>query len=165
MASRRGFLKMLGGALAAPLMPSVSFAAASKAAYPASALHAAIYHAQTRVNFSAFALAQKLQLQIPQAEALMADMSARGILGPLQGQTQSGRWALSKVWNRSFVDAAAAQNTVRAKAARDKRLAANRASEQGATGADLKPFLSHLYDICRAQGRVLHPRCADLVRG
>ena len=84
-------------AFAAPLLPSVSFAAATKAAYPASALHAAIYHAQQRVNFPVFSLAKQLRLDLGQAEALMADMSKRrhprpdaGInasrpLGPQQG--------------------------------------------------------------------------------
>ena len=97
---RRGFLQMLGGAFAAPLMPSASLGAATKAAYPASALHAAIYHSQSRVSFSVFTLAKQLGLQLGQAEQLMMDMSKRGILGPLQGRTQAGRWAHSKVWIR-----------------------------------------------------------------
>ena len=157
---RRGFLQMLGGALAAPLMPSVSVGAATKAAYPASALHAAIYHAQSRVNFSVFALATKLGLSLDQAEALMSDMSARGILGPLQGTTQSGRWALSKVWERPFVDAAAAQ-----KAARSAQAPTRTAKNQTPNWiADQRPVLARVYEICRAQGRDLHPRCAALLR-
>ena len=158
---RRGFLKMLGGAVAAPLMPSVSFAAASKAAYPASALHAAIYHAQTRVNFSAFALAQKLGVAVPQAEAIMADMSARGILGPLQGTTQPGRWAISKVWKRPFVDAASARETVRRKAEARKRAQANKLDQRKTSDCDLNPFLAHVRKIAQDQGFTLHPRCFE----
>jgi len=153
---RRGFLQMLGGAVAAPLLPSASFATASKAAYPASALHAAIYHAQQRVNFSVFALAQQLGLRLDQAEQLMADMSARGIVGPLQGSTQAGRWARSKVWRHpvgSMNRTPKAQRT----AAEDAQVA-----DQPDTfkEPDLSKFMAHLYDLCRSQGMALHPRCA-----
>ena len=154
---RRGFLAMLGGAFAAPLMPSVSLGAATKAAYPASALHAAIYHAQTRVNFSVFALAQQLGLQLGQAEAVMTEMTKRGILGPLQGTTQSGRWASSRVLRRPFADGVAARKLADARRAKVDQ---EQADASDARGANLRPFLTHLYDLCRAQGRVLHPRCA-----
>jgi len=149
---------MLGGAVAAPLLPSVSLGAATKAAYPASALHAAIYHAKSRVNFSVFSLSKTLGLNIGQAEQIMSDMSARGILGPLQGSTQSGRWALSKVWERPFVDAASAQ-----KIARTKRNTAGRQIEptpKTFTEPDLRRLMVHLQNICRSHGMALHPRCA-----
>ena len=155
---RRGFLGMLGGAFAAPLLPSVSFGAATKAAYPASALHAAIYHAKSRVNFSVYSLSRTLGLELGQAEQIMSDMSARGILGPLQGSTQSGRWALSKVWERPIVDAAAAQNVARAKrngSAQDTVKATRRHFEE----PDLSQFMAHLYNMCRSAGMTLHPRC------
>ncbi len=155
---RRGFLQMLGGAFAAPLMPSASLGVATKVAYPASALHAAIYHAQSRVNFSVFALATKLGLSLDQAEALMSDMSARGILGPLQGTTQSGRWALSKVWQRPFVDAAAAQ-----KAARATKSLGHDTSASDGFAVDLRPFLRAVCRIAEDQGHVLHPRCERMI--
>lgn len=158
---RRGFLAMLGGAFAAPLMPNVTVASVTKVGYPASALHAAIYHAKSRVNFSVFSLSRQLGLELGQAEQIMSDMSARGILGPLQGSTQSGRWALSKVWERPIVDAAAAQ-----KVARTKRNSAGREVTQSAPQTaptyaepDLSRFLAHLHDICRSHGMPLHPRC------
>ena len=155
---RRGFLQMLSGALAAPLMPSASLGAATKAAYPASALHAAIYHAQSRLNFSVFALATKLGLSLDQAEALMSDMSARGILGPLQGTTQSGRWALSKVWQRPFVEAATAKNAARASKSLDSD-----AENTGWQTVDLRPFLRSVYRIAEGQGYALHPRCERMI--
>ena len=154
---RRGFLSMLGGAFAAPLLPSVSFAAATKAAYPASALHAAIYHAQQRVNFSVFLLAKQLRLDLGQAEALMADMSKRGILGPMQGSTQAGRWARSKVWTHPMANAAAARDAAHSNRAADQTSAKE---PRRYTEPDLSQFMAHLYDICRTQGMTLHPRCA-----
>lgn len=153
---RRGFLQMMGGAIAAPLIPNTTLGAATKAAYPASALHAAIYHAQSRVNFSVFALAQKLGLDFDQTEQLMSDMSARGILGPLQGTTQSGRWALSKVWKKPFVDAA----TVKTVADRQGAHSVKGAQTSQWSEPDIRPVLRHLYDICERQGLTLHPRCA-----
>jgi hypothetical protein len=154
---RRGFLSMLGGAFAAPLLPSVSFAAATKAAYPASALHAAIYHAQQRVNFSVFSLAKQLRLDLGQAEVLMADMSKRGILGPMQGSTQAGRWACSKVWTHPMANAAAARDAAHSKRAADQTSAKE---PRRHTEPDLSQFMAHLYEICRTQGMTLHPRCA-----
>ena len=164
---RRGFLQMLGGAVAAPLMPAVSLgsttatASAAATAYPASAFHAAIYHAQTRVSVSVFGLAHTLGLKTVQAEVLMADMSARGILGPLQGTVQRGGWANSNVLHRHKGVAAAARKLARTKPAKAHVVQPNATS----AGADMRPFLTHLYDICRAQGRMLHPRCADLLKG
>ena len=155
---RRGFLQMIGGALAAPLMPSASLGAASKAAYPAAALHAAIYHAQSRVNFSVFALATKLGLSLDQAEALMSDMSARGILGPLQGTTQSGRWALSKIWEKPFVEAASAQSAERVSQASD-----DGTQKPTFMNVDLRPFLRSVYRIAEDQGYALHPRCERMI--
>ena len=157
---RRGFLQMLGGAFAAPLLPSASLGAASKATYPASALHAAIYHAQSRVNFSVFSLAQQLGLQLGQAEALMGDMSKRGILGPLQGSTQAGRWARSKVWTHPMATARAAQEAAKSKTARTQTATSDDAPNDW---ADMRPLMAHLQNICRSQGMALHPRCAALV--
>jgi|GEM_PF-3069 len=106
---------MLGGAFTAPLLPSASFGAAAKAGYPAAALHAAIYQARSDVSFSVFTLAKRLGLGVDQAEQLMRDMSARGILGPLQGTTKAGRWARSQVWTRPKGAVVASAKTVTGK--------------------------------------------------
>ncbi|AKS44656.1 hypothetical protein SAMN05444287_2430 [Octadecabacter temperatus] len=154
---RRGFLQMLGGAFAAPLVPSASLGAATKAAYPASALHAAIYHSQSRVSFSVFTLAQQLGLQLGQAEQLMKDMSKRGILGPLQGRTQAGRWAQSKVWIRPSNSVVATRT---AAAARQSAASAEAASKPAVsdvvkhidtaelTPPDLRTELSNVDNAC-----------------
>ncbi|MCF6444486.1 hypothetical protein [Nereida sp. MMG025] len=157
MTTRRGFLAMIGGALAAPVMPSVSWGAARKAVYPLSALHAAIFHAKTDVTFSVFTLAKRLGLDLDQAEVLMTDLSKRGVVGPLQGTTQAGRWARSNIWQRPAgpVGRPAQHRT-------SSRQTAPRAQQPY---ADLRPFLQHLYASCRAQGMTPHPRCAVLLKG
>lgn len=150
---RRGFLQMLGGAFAAPLLPSASLGAATKVGYPASALHAAIYHAQQRVNFSVFTLAQQLGLQLGQAEQLMSDMSARGILGPLQGTTQAGRWARSKVWihpSKSSLAAARSATAAKSKAASAKPVAKDVVAHINAnqTPPDLRTQITNTDNTC-----------------
>lgn len=102
---RRGFLQLLGSAMTAPLMPGLPAGAAavgtvSNAAYPALAMKMALDQAKHRVNFSVFSMAQQLGLGIEQADALMVDLSKQGVVGPIQGVTQSGRWAQSKLWER-----------------------------------------------------------------
>ena len=102
---RRGFLQLLGSAMTAPLMPALPAGAAtvgtgSKAAYPAMAMKMALDQARHRVHFSVFTMAQQLGLGLDQAEALMVDLSKKGVVGPLQGATQSGRYARSRMWQR-----------------------------------------------------------------
>lgn len=150
---RRGFLQMLGGAFAAPLMPSASLGAAAKVGYPASALHAAIYHAQSRVTFSVYTLAQQLGLQLGQAEQLMSDMSTRGILGPLQGRTQAGRWASSKIWihpSKSSLAAARTATAVKSKAATARPVAKDVIAhiDAGQTPPDLRTEITSIDNAC-----------------
>ncbi len=158
MTSRRGFLGMIGGALTAPFVPSVSLVA--RAGYPASAFHAAIYHAQTRVTVSAFGLAHVLGLKSAQAEALMADLSARGVIGPVQGAARGG-WASSNVLIRHKGSAVAAQRL--AKGARPRAVAPPRQTPDARTWSepDLRPFLANLCKMAENHGLTLHPRCAQ----
>ena len=102
---RRGFLQLLGSAMTAPLLPALPAGAsavgtASKAAYPAMAMKMALDQAKHRVHFSVFSMAQQLGLGLDQAEALMMDLSKKGVVGPLHGATQSGRYARSRLWQR-----------------------------------------------------------------
>ena len=104
---RRGFLQLMGSALTAPFLPALPARAAPVAAYPAAAMTAALAQARNRLNFSVFALAQQLGLRLDQADALMADLSSKGVLGPIQGTTRAGRWARSTVWSHPAPSVAA----------------------------------------------------------
>lgn len=94
---RRSFLGILGGAVAAPVLPTPVLAKATPAAFSQTAVHAAIYHAQSRAVFSVWGLAKAANLSLDQATAVMEHLAERGILGPLQGATHGGRWASSKI--------------------------------------------------------------------
>ena len=116
---RRGFLQLLGAALTAPLLPSQRLGAAAgvasrTVAYPALAHKLAMDQARSRVSFSVFSLAKQLGLRVDQTEALLADLSKQGVLGPLQGTTQAGRWARSRVWQRPSGSVVAAQTATSA---------------------------------------------------
>jgi len=147
---RRNFLSLFGAAIAAPFAPLPTLASGS-AVYSKSAMHAAIIHAQSRVSFSVWGLAQTLGVSVTQAEALMTDLAKRGTLGPIQGTTFGGRWANSNILRRETAAAAkAAQQSVKS------NLEPNSAKPQ----PDLSLLITHLRQLCVKQGMTLHPRCA-----
>ncbi|SEW46015.1 hypothetical protein SAMN04488515_3427 [Cognatiyoonia koreensis] len=107
---RRSFLGLFSSAVAAPLLPGATVAAAP-ATYSKAALHGAIMHAQTRGSFSVWGLAQAVKVPVAQAEVLMQDLAKRGILGPLQGTTFGGRWATSRILVREHIGLAKSVQT------------------------------------------------------
>ena len=134
---------MLGGAATAPLMPAPVLAkAASKGAvtYSPAAVHAAIYHAQSRAVFSVWGLASAANLTIEQATEVMEHLAERGILGPLQGTNHGGRWASSKILQSDML--------AKARAAKAARRAAQ-ATEQSIARFDvnLRPFIERVRTI------------------
>ena len=150
---RRSFLGMISGAIAAPLMPAPALGGvAAKAAYSRSMLHAAIFHAKSRVAFSVWGLAATLNIPLAQAEALMADLGQKGVLGPLEGATYGGRWAKSNVMEHTIYHSAPAAQAVGR---------ASTVSSQKSTGSepDLRLLWAHVQRLCVKQGFALSPRC------
>lgn len=130
---RRHFLRLLGAATAAPLMPLPAIAAAQPAAYSPAALHAAILHAQSSSHVSAWGLSRLLDVTTAQADALMSDMAQRGILSPVTGLRSTSRWASSRIHKPMFA------KTTRAK--RQSRLQAQQ------TEANIDLLMAHLRAI------------------
>lgn len=88
--NRRHFVRLLGAAVAAPAMPApVAMPAARPASAAAGAAYSrtlyghAVFHARTRASLSAADLMTRLKVSAAQAEALMGEMSARGVLTPV----------------------------------------------------------------------------------
>lgn len=137
---RRNFLKLFGAGVTAPLMPALPVRAASaSAAITPAAVHAAIYHAQSRAVFSVWGLARAANLTIAQATAVMDHLAGRGILGPLQGTTHGGRWARSNILNsRTLAKARAARRAFEA------RLAGPESPGMRHLDVDLSRLLAHL---------------------
>lgn len=136
---RRNFLRMFGAAAAAPALPAMA-AGAAPVAYSQATLHAAIHHAQARVSFSVWGLAQQLGIPVGQAETLMTDMASRGILGPIQGTTFGGRWATSNILR---------QEMLAARTATELRKLGQGPTEGrlGGVKADLSKMMTHLRNM------------------
>jgi len=141
---RRSFLQMLGAGVTAPFMPAAP-AVAAKATYSSAAVHAAIYHAQSRAVFSVWGLAKAANLSLDQATAVMEHLAERGILGPLQGTTFGGRWASSRVLLR--------QTAVRAQIAKTAAktvTSSDPANRLRTLNVDLSRLLAHLRKLSGA---------------
>lgn len=159
---RRGFLRMLGAAIAAPAMPLT----ASAGGYSRSAFKVALAHAQRFPVVSVAGLAKRGGLSIDQAEAMIREL-ARQDMVRLVGPSVSGKpRAASKIlvndpWGiaRTSQDRAAARME-RQPQQEDADLNASETVEN-----DEKPhahtplWIAHLHELCRSQGMPLSPRC------
>ena len=139
---RRGFLQMLGAGVTAPFLPALP-AAAARATYSSAAVHAAIYHAQSRAVFSVWSLAKAANLSLEQATAVMEHLAERGILGPLQGTTFGGRWASSRILQRHMVAQVQAAKLA-------ARMGAKTQGPAATLNVDLSRFLGHLRKLSDA---------------
>ena len=79
---RRGFLAMLGAAGLAPALPAGGTSVAA-AGYNRYMYGLAVFHARTRASLSAADLIARLKVNAVQAEALMGEMTARGVVAPV----------------------------------------------------------------------------------
>ena len=80
---RRGFLTMLGAAGLVPALPMPVSAAPVAAGYNRYMYGLAVFHARTRASISATDLMARLKVSAVQAEAMMGEMTAKGVLTPV----------------------------------------------------------------------------------
>ena len=150
---RRGFLTMFGATIAAPALPMAAPAPVA-ATYSRYMYGLAVFHARTRAHVSARGLALGLRVSQAQAAAMIAEMSASGLVKPvgLNGVRAVSNILKPDAWGLS--KAAAKQ---RAELRKSKRNA--RKDEP-----DLSPLLAHLHQICRKAGHTVHVRCTPSAR-
>ncbi len=148
---RRGFLTMLGAAVAAPVMPSLGSAATTAASYNRYTYGLAVFHARTRAHVSARGLSHCLKVSLPQAEAMIAEMSAKGMVRPVLGAAGGHVRAVSNILKP---DMWGLERTARQARSRTRRA---RIETQDRGVAD--PMMAHLHQICRDYGMALSPRC------
>lgn len=150
---RRGFLRLLGAAVAAPMIPVAVPAAGAAASYNQFQYGLAVFHARTRAHVSARGIAYCLKVTPAQAQAMIAEMSAKGLVTPVAGSGGSVR-AVSNILKPDMwgLDKAARQ------ARAERRKARNDAGQD--PGAQAQDWLGYLQQMCRAQGMTLSPRCA-----
>ena len=150
---RRGFLQMLGAAVAAPMMP------AAGTAMPANIGGLAAAHAKTYPFVSATGLSKRLGLSISQAQKVLLDLSNRGLVGEVTVCGTGPAHAASKVFvpcEESLIRLAQAR-----KAARDVRAAKlKKAAREAACQmqVDLTALMRHLQGVCVGNGMALQPR-------
>ena len=86
---RRSFLSLIGAAGLAPALPSVGAAAPVAAGYNRYMYGLAVFHARTRASLSAGDLMARLKVTAVQADAMIGEMTAKGVLGPVTHGTTS----------------------------------------------------------------------------
>lgn len=154
---RRGFMQLLGAALAAPALPAVA-PAATVAGYNRYTYGLAVFHARTRAHISARGLAHCLKVTPAQAQAMIAEMSSSGLVTPVIGSTGAKVRAVSNILRPDTWGLDAAARKARS-ADRRARLAKDDERTKHYIEPDLSRFIAHLRDICIANGMALHPRC------
>jgi len=92
---RRRFLALLGATSAAPLLPLPAAATPVAAGYNRYMYGLAVFQARTRASISSADLIAKLRVSPSIAQAMMAEMSAKGVLKPAVGAASGAMKAVS----------------------------------------------------------------------
>ncbi|MEO9864875.1 MAG: hypothetical protein ABJO29_03210 [Yoonia sp.] len=154
---RRGFLTMFGAAIAAPALPMAAPAPAA-AVYSRYMYGLAVFHARTRAHVSARGLALGLKVSTTQAEAMIAEMTANGLVKSV-GFSGGNVRAVSNILKPDAWGLDKAARTARSTARKAKQAA--RAME---LESDLSPLTVHLHQICRKAGYAVHGLCTPCAR-
>ncbi|MEY1554172.1 hypothetical protein AB3Y40_00925 [Yoonia sp. R2331] len=156
---RRGFLGMFGAAIAAPIMPAMGGTVATAATYNRYTFGLAVFHARTRAHVSARGLAYCLKVTVPQAEAMIGEMSAKGMVRPVLGAAGGHVRAVSNILTPDAWGLERTARQARARA-RQKRLA-----EARGDAPESSAMMAHLHRMCVDYGLTLSPRCAGAAMG
>jgi len=140
---RRSFIGMIGAALAAPALPM----AAPAAGYSRATYGLAVLHARTRAHVSARGLSYCLKVSTAQAEAMVAEMSAKGLVRPIAGGSVR---AVSNILNPGVWGTASA-SVAKPSPAQQPKINLQMPSQ----GTDLSAMMAHLHKLCRARGMVI----------
>ena len=149
---RRGFMGLLGAALAAPVMPM----AAPQIGPQIRALAKA--HARNFPQVSALGLSRTMDLPMAQAQRVLLELSRKGLVGPVSEAASGPISAASRVFRpvAAITGPAVSQNVASA-----TRAPTPTHAPQGA--ANLSAMLRHLHRICRNQGIIVQPRALQVL--
>ena len=148
---RRHFLGLFSSAVAAPLMPAPALA---QAGYSQAAWNTAVATARSSAAVSVGGMASLLKMTPAATEAMMRDMVAKGILGPLSGPRHGGVWAVSRVMKAGNI--AALHKASQIRQAEPKPQAQK---SQDGDDARIADWIVHLRNICTQNGMTLSERC------
>ncbi len=99
---RRSFLGMLGAAAVAPAIPMRAAAAPAAAVYNRYMYGLAVFHARTRASLSTGDLMAKLRVSAVQANAMMGEMTATGVVQPIAQSAVGAVRAINPTIQRSY---------------------------------------------------------------
>jgi hypothetical protein len=85
---RRNFLSLIGAASLAPTLPAFGAPAAVAAGYNRYMYGLAVFHARTRNGLTTADLMARLKVSSVQAQAMMGEMSASGVLSSVTGSAR-----------------------------------------------------------------------------
>lgn len=154
---RRSFLGMIGAAVATPALPAMGGGAAG-VTYSRSAYGMAVLHARTRHHVSARGIAHCLKVTLPQAKAMITEMSAGGLVKPVVGGAGVHVRAVSNILQPSVIGMRTAGIEAKKRAAQRAQEAQRTRTARAGTGQNA--MVGHLHHMCVASGHTLNPRCA-----
>ncbi len=99
---RRNFFGMLGAAAVAPMIPVRAAAAPAAVVYNRYMYGLAVFHARTKASLSTGDLMAKLRVSAVQAEAMMGEMTASGIVQPIAQSAVGAVRAINPTIQRSY---------------------------------------------------------------
>lgn len=156
---RRNFLGLFGAVIAAPLIP----VAAPAAGFSQSAYGLAIAHAQKYPLVSVRGLVARLGTSKTQANAVIRQMSAEGLLGALNPTRPGTVHAASKIYTNPVWSGASAKLAKSRMKAKPKSGSSSSSTQAKARYADvdLSDMLAHLRGLCVSNRMTLSPLCTQ----
>lgn len=143
---RRNFLGLIGATVAAPFLPAGAGMATTPvaAAYNRYTFGLAVFHARTRAHVSARGLAHCLRVSLPQAEAMIAEMSGKGLVTPVLGGPAGKVRAVSNILKDDVWGLKRTAQRNQSARQRSNRVARDADHQRPKGGADLSLFVAHL---------------------
>ena len=142
---RRGFIRLLGAAATAPALP---IAAPAGVSTNASVLAAAL--ARSNRYVSATGLSKALGVPLDQGREMLISLSRSGVVGPVSS-SPFGSYANSNAYQGVIQTAQA----IRPKSVVQKTKIEMRQAHKGT-------WLTHLHDLCRDAGMIVHSQAVKL---
>ena len=151
---RRGFLGMLGAAVASPAIPMV----APSAGFSRASYGLAMAHARKYPLVSVRGLVNRLGLSAPEAKAIITSMSSDGVLGGIAPTRPGTIFASSKVYTGNMVKTASTAAKAKQVTAtqpkpvvKDIRIPQIKPTKRLAYDVNLSVMMAHLRDLCAAR--------------
>ena len=146
---RRRFLSLIGAAGAAPLIPGAAAASGTGALYSRTLYSRAVMHARLRQHVSARGIAFRLKVPLAQAEGMISEMAAKGLVKPVVNGAGVHVRAISSIVQPHAYGAGSGVRQARRRARR-LRIGDDR--------SQTSPLMDHLHGLCRRYGLPLSPR-------